>query len=115
MDVLETSNRRIFKRFDLKEPVQIRFKDAEFSSGCLGFDVSEGGVKFMHNDFIPLDQELNLEITLRNHQVVQCTGHVVWVQKMPHSHRYQAGVKFNDDSLLYEAKSRIHNLFENEV
>lgn len=112
LDITQSDNRRVFKRFSLKEPIHIRFADANMASGCLGFDVSEGGVKFMYNDFIPLNQRLNLEITLKNQEVVQCTGQVVWVQKMPHTHRYQAGVRFNDDSLIYDARSRIHSYFD---
>ncbi len=114
MEFSHYDEKRAYKRFTNKEPIRIEFKDCEFSAGCLSYDLSEGGVKFQHNDFIPLGQKVHLEVGLSNKEVVYCTGRVAWVQKMPHSHRYQIGVQFMDDSLIYDARSRIHAFFQED-
>ena len=114
METSTNHDKRAFERFANREPVQIQFVDSEYTSGCLSHDISQGGVKFVHNDFIPLKQEVSMEVTLGNQEVVHCTGHVAWVQKMPHSHRYQVGIQFADDSLIFDARSRINSFFERD-
>ena len=88
MSQLETSgvtNNRQFKRMRLSESVKIHFKDQPEPSGSLSCDISEGGVKINYHDFIPINTEVGLEVTMEDLSVIQCTGRVVWVQKMPHA------------------------------
>jgi Tfp pilus assembly protein PilZ len=106
-----STDKRSFRRHSLKEAVRVQFKDPTETVGSLSCDISEGGVKISCNDFIPLGTEVELQVKLSDLQVVYCTGCVVWIQKVPHCDRYQAGLEFTDDSLIFDARSRIHFYF----
>jgi len=110
---METDKRQ-FKRVELKDEVSLRFNDSENNFGSLSSDIGLGGVKINCHEFLALGTEVVLEIKLNKLEVIHCTGRVVWVQKVPHSNRYQAGLEFSDDSLLFDARSHIHSSFRNE-
>ena len=86
--------RRISKRFSLREPVQFQFLEAGPFTGGMSQDISETGIKIRLNDFLPLGTALTLHIQVTAQKSIECTGRVVWVQKLPHMENYQAGVHF---------------------
>ena len=102
-----TQEKRRFTRVSFREPVQFKApKDAEFS-GSLAYDISEEGLRFQTDNFIPLNESLILELQLSTQNSLSLHGKVMWVQMVPHSDRYQIGVKFDDSKELYSAKQGI--------
>ncbi len=99
--------RRRFPRLSFREPVQYELKDSHRFGGCLAGDLSEGGIRINFNDFIPLKTKMVVQVFLAMGRMVECTGHVVWVQKFPFSDRYQAGLEFADSDSGSEAKKEI--------
>ena len=96
--------RRQFKRVKLSEPVQYHPKDSLNISGSLSRDISEGGLRLTTSEFIPLDTELALSIQLSAEEVIDCLGKVVWVEQLPHTERYQAGLKFEETDTSFDSK-----------
>ena len=102
------SERRVFPRIDLKEPVQFQVKSVEEGRGALSCDISEGGVRVKLNDFVPIGAELILQVRLNSGQVVECVGRVKWVSQIPFMDWYQAGVEFENTDAIKPIRNRIH-------
>ena len=98
----ESSERREFKRFRLAQPVQCRLNDLEPEQGALSCDISRGGIRLNINNFLPLNTEISLQINLSPARVVECRGRVLWIQRIPFSERYQAGLEFiQEEDFVY--------------
>jgi c-di-GMP-binding flagellar brake protein YcgR len=102
--------KRRYRRVNFREPVLYRPLNSQQETGCLGYDISSGGVRCAVNDFIPLGQELNLTLHLKNEQVVELTGRIVWIQKSPHSENYQVGLRFLNPEKISPAKQVLDRL-----
>ncbi len=65
--------------------------------GCLGVDLSEGGLRFYFSDFIPPNTEMTLNFSVSHPQEdrVGVNGRVAWVHKLPHSEQYLVGFEFS--------------------
>ena len=111
MSLAETNiyERRRFPRFPFREPIQYQLKNSHRFGGCLAGDISEGGIRVNFNDFIPLDTHIIVQVFLTMGRMVECIGRVVWVQKLPFSDRYQAGLEFIDSDSSAEAKKEIRH------
>ncbi|MFH1360533.1 MAG: PilZ domain-containing protein [Candidatus Omnitrophota bacterium] len=95
----EYLEKRRFKRVRYQEPVHYQFKEQGKFGGCLASDLSEGGIKISMNDFVPLHTEIAMRLKLQDvPHVVDLTGRVAWVQQVPYSDRYRAGVEFVNES-----------------
>ncbi len=93
------AERRRARRIEFREPIQYRPRGSEELHGSLGFDLSESGVRFQTEDFIPLHKNVAVRLELDPGQSVDINGEVVWVQLVPHSERYHIGLNFeNSDS-----------------
>ena len=88
--------RRQFKRFICREPVQFELKESGLLSATVSFDISRGGIRLNFYDFIPLHSELSLGIFISGHDMVECKARVMWVERLRHMDRYQAGLEFID-------------------
>ena len=75
-------------------------------SGSLAYDISQEGLRFQTDKFIPLNESLMLELKLAQESLM-LNGKVIWVQMVPHSDRYQIGVRFDDSEDLQFAKQGI--------
>ncbi len=103
-----TQEKRRFARVSFREPVQFKAAKDTVFSGSLAYDISEEGLRFQTDNFIPLNESLMLELKLDIEKSLSLHGKVIWVQMVPHSDRYQIGVKFDDSRELYSAKQGIH-------
>ena len=110
MQESDAKDRRRFTRVFFREPVQYHFHESGRFGGCLAGDISEGGIRVNFNDFIPLGKEIRLEIFVTMYRMIECIGRVVWVQKLPFSDRYQAGVEFIDSDSSADVKNSIRQL-----
>ena len=109
---MDTIERRDCRRIQFREPVQYQYKDPSQFGGWLACDISEGGIKVNMNDFVPLDTEISLQVPLANGKTIDCLGRVVWVQKLPFSDYYQAGLKFEVVDSIVEVQNDLHQYIE---
>jgi c-di-GMP-binding flagellar brake protein YcgR len=65
------------------------------SKGTLTKDLSEGGVRFNTDAFIPLSAHLVVEMSLpRTMKAVKTIAKVAWIRKLPHGDNYEVGNHF---------------------
>ncbi|MCA9400343.1 MAG: PilZ domain-containing protein [Candidatus Omnitrophica bacterium] len=82
-------------RVIFRESVQYSTNVQSDLKGSIALDISRGGLRILLNDFIPLNTEVKLTMALDQGRVIEGSGKVVWVIKMPHNEKYQAGIEFN--------------------
>jgi len=95
----ETSERRRFTRVSTIMPLQYR-KLKELSEGTIGAitrDVSEGGTRFVANEFLPLATRLVVELFLpAQPRPIKAISKVAWIRKVPLGNQYEVGNQFLD-------------------
>ena len=102
------SDNRKFKRVNFREPVLLNVaKEAREGGGHLGYDLSEGGLRFYSEDFLPLDAEAYIKFSVDDNKVVELKAKVAWVHKVPHAEGYQIGLKFVDTDAAIQHKDRV--------
>lgn len=102
--------RRLAKRITFKEAVRYELIDPAHFGGTVAYDLSESGLRLRLTEFLPLNTEIILNITLRTGQVVECRGRIKWISQIPYSEQYQAGVEFADPEIILEEKKKIRRL-----
>jgi len=96
-------------------PVRFESKDQSKFGGSLSADIGEGGIKLNVGEFLPLYTELNMQIYLDPQKVIECMGKVVWVKKVGHSERYEAGLEFTSSDQISDFKRQIHEFVESNT
>ena len=91
--------RRRHPRVNAHLPLQ--YKDVqrpiETYSGTLSRDISEGGVRFISNEFLSIFTRLLLEVSVPSlSRPLKAISKVAWIQKIPRSNQYNVGVRFMD-------------------
>ncbi len=106
------SDQRKFPRTGFREPVQYRSLDKDIFIGSAGYDLSEGGVRFATEDFIPLNSEVMINLQFKPEREAKLAARVVWIQKVPHSDNYHVGCEFlgNRDNIF--PRTVVKNLLE---
>ncbi|MBI5150508.1 MAG: PilZ domain-containing protein [Candidatus Omnitrophica bacterium] len=99
--------RRKYRRIDFREPVQFGSANPVRSGGCLSCDLSEGGLRINVNEFVPPGTGLTLQIPLPAQKIVEYTGRVAWVSKLPFAERYQLGLEFSKDEIFCLARNEV--------
>lgn len=91
-----TMERRRFQRIDSNLPVRYRnLRAATIPSGSLTKDISEGGIRFMTNEFISLACRLVVEVSLPTIQKpIKAISKVAWIKKVSSGDRYELGNQF---------------------
>lgn len=77
------------------------------SRGCLGCNLSRGGMRFYAEDFLPSSAAIRLTLPLRTETPLTLEGRVAWAQKIPHASNYVVGVRFDDSSSNTLAQEQI--------
>jgi len=94
-----TPERRRFARVGSAVPLQYK-KLKQLSEGTIGAitqDVSEGGVKFLANEFLPLASRLVVELFLpAQPRPIKAISKVAWIKKATSSDQYIIGNQFLD-------------------
>jgi len=96
------------------EPVQYQFKDPSRFDGCVCRDLSEGGIRILLKDYIPLNTELSLKIRLDDERIIECTGRVVWVERSRFGETYQAGLDFSQDESIASNQKKIYGFLSHQ-
>ncbi len=99
---LQTEQRRS-PRFPFREPLEFRVRSLargvpakKVSLGSLAWDLSDSGIRFRSEDFLPLGTSLSFLIPLETDEAVEVEGWVAWITQVPYSEHYQVGVAFTD-------------------
>ena len=99
--------KRRYRRVRFSEPVGFHLKTPNNFGGCLARDLSEGGIQLTLNEFVPLNSEITLQLKLsRFPKVVDVTGRVAWLQRVPYSDRYAVGLEFAKNETLSSQEIR---------
>jgi len=81
----------------LRFPVQYKSLKAlaESDRGALTKDVSEGGIRFIGNEFITLSNRLVLTIVLpAPYRSIKAISKVAWIRKVPMGEQYEIANQF---------------------
>ena len=102
--------RRQWSRVDMNVPLKFR-EVGEFSRSPLDSetrDISEGGIRFATDKFLPKDSKLVVNMDLNDIPVVKATVKVVWSVRDSHTNMYEIGVEF--DTIPSEARVQLSNI-----
>lgn len=95
----EFNDRRKHVRVNSTIPLQYK-KLRELSEGTIGAitrDVSEAGVRFIANEFLPLASRLVVQVFLPSQpRGVKAIAKVAWIRKIPSGDQYEVGNQFLD-------------------
>ena len=67
-------------------------------------DISEGGIRFRSNRFIPVREKLLFRMRLPNQKTIEAVAQPAWIREIPSLNQYDIGAKFLS---LSEADRRI--------
>ena len=88
--------RRIAPRITFNSAVRYRQKGFQSYSDTVGKDISNSGIGFISNEFIPKHSELVFELHPPWHvKPIQAAAEVVWVSSQPYSERFEIGARFS--------------------
>jgi len=97
--ITKEPERRRFRRVNSVVPLQYK-KLKELSEGTIGAitrDVSEGGTRFLSNEFLPLATRLVVELFLpAQPRPVKAISKVAWIRKLSSRDQYEIGNQFLD-------------------
>lgn len=99
--LIQREEKRANTRFRASLPVQYRYLTKV--NNALTHDLSESGLSFTTNDFIPVNTQLFVAI-LPQEEPLRAGGRVAWVQKVPFGDRYNIGLKFTDINAYNKAR-----------
>jgi hypothetical protein len=114
---------RQFERFSYREPISYRIPNGHgwdngllvTFGGVLGHDISEGGLRFRTQTFVPSGTRMQLTFTVPSGKALTIEGQVVWVQKVPHSESYQMGFAFDRSGDNMVSREAIKEAFVLEI
>ena len=102
-------NKRRNERFNCIVPVES--KEGSIFDKTKTIDISKGGLGFISQNVIPLNQEVAIEIDLtEDGEPVFVIGKVQWVRPIANSEKFRIGVSF--DKILKGSKSRLDKYFK---
>ena len=93
------SEKRRFERIESQMPIQYKKlkQPAEGTVGAISVNISEGGVRFLANEFLPLASRLVIEVFVpAQPRAVKAISKVAWIRKMPEGEQYEIGNQFLD-------------------
>jgi len=101
--------RRQSKRIGFDGPVTCQISHVNRIDGCLGCDVSDGGLKAIVHYFVPVQTEVHIQVKLG-----EITGNmefqskVRWIIKIPYSEMYYIGFQFQQPNVISQRRIRIY-------
>ncbi len=87
--------KRQTSRISFDSSVRYHQKGAKIYHNTVGKDISNSGIGFISNEFIPKHSELVFEIHPQwRPEPIQTLAEVVWISNHPYSERFNVGAKF---------------------
>lgn len=112
MDALE--EKRQFPRLNVHIPLRCQYKSFSKFNFTLMRDISEGGLKFVSEEFIPPKTDLVLEFKLSPEaEMIKAVAEIVWIQQIRGSDWYRIGIQFLN--INPERKKEIARYVETEL
>lgn len=94
-------DRRRYPRVNSAMPVQYRGirQGSEAAVGTIARDISNGGIRFVSNEFLSIFTRLVVEISIPSTpKPVRAISKVVWIRKRSYGEQYEVGMQFVDMS-----------------
>ena len=89
------ADKRIAPRTLFNSPVRYYQKGAAKYNDTVGKNISNSGIGFISNEFIPKNSHLVFELRSPwQSEPIQTLAEVVWVSNQPFSERFEVGAKF---------------------
>ena len=107
--MVDDRDKRRSQRIKFAQPIELETVDQANIEGCLGCDLSDSGARINLNDFVPIGKEFIIRSALENGEVIECMAKVIWISKLPHTERYQAGLHFSQPEELFDTKRKIQH------
>jgi len=87
--------KRIAPRVSFNSAVRYSYKGAAAHSDTVGKSISNSGIGFISNEFIPKNSYLALELHLPwQAESINTLAEVVWITSQPFSERFEVGARF---------------------
>ncbi len=109
---MDLEDKRRFERTEFREAVQYRFPEMPALNGSVGYDLSEGGVRFRTEEFLPHDAQVVIKLQLKTEREATLIARVIWVQKTPHDETYHVGCEFLENRENVFSRFVIKNFLE---
>ncbi|MBM3252356.1 MAG: PilZ domain-containing protein [Candidatus Omnitrophica bacterium] len=91
----QDKEKRTSERKNIYASVRYQLKSSQAFGATSSCDISEGGLRLNFERFVPNNTEFLLQMNLpAMPKIVNALGKVVWANRIPHSDRYQLGLKF---------------------
>lgn len=88
-------DKRVAPRILFSSAIRYRYKGAAEHSDTVGKNISNSGIGFISNEFIPKNSCLVLELhSPWQAEPINALAKVVWISSLPCSERFEVGAKF---------------------
>ena len=102
--VYRTTEGRRYTRIPFKRAVRFSAPQSERLDAHIAQDLSQGGLRMLSSEFIPVHTLVNVQIQLKDRErVMDVQGRVVWVRYNPMTETYQMGLEFTRDAAFQRA------------
>jgi c-di-GMP-binding flagellar brake protein YcgR len=109
----QDKEKRASERKRIYAPVRYQLKSSQVFGAASSCDISEGGLRLNFEKFVPNNTEFLLQMNLPTMpKIINALGKVVWANRLPHSDRYQLGLKFTaiDDQEKTDISDYLKNI-----
>lgn len=87
--------RRCSKRLSLSKPIRYHQKGSQVYTNSLGKDISDKGIGFISDRFLPISSHVVIETHHPlNQDFIKVVAEVVWITSQPYSERFSVGARF---------------------
>lgn len=94
---MQDADNRKFERILGDAEITYRVVAQSQAQGTLSKDISEGGIRFFCNEFIPLGSKLRVRVLIRSIPYsFQALAETRWIKEASGGARYEIGVEFTD-------------------
>ena len=87
--------KRLSRRISFDSAIRYHQKGSQKYYGTIGKNISNSGIGFISNEFLPKNSHIVFELHPPWHQEpIQTLAEVVWVSDQPYSERFYVGARF---------------------
>lgn len=108
-------DKRKFPRAVFRESIEYRHSENPSLNGSVGYDLSEGGVRFRTEEFLAHESEVVIRLQLKAEREATLLARVVWAQKVPYGDSYHVGCEFLDSRDNVFPRFVIKNFLESQA
>ncbi|MBF0330601.1 MAG: PilZ domain-containing protein [Candidatus Omnitrophica bacterium] len=95
----KTTDVRRFKRVAFHRPIKVKCSGQDVYAGHLTQDISQGGVRVITSDFVPVNSVVTVQVQLKDREkIMELHARVAWVRATAFGETYQLGLEFFGDT-----------------